>query len=114
MPYLSIQTNQALDEPIQQELMQKASALVAAKLGKSESYVMVAIKPDTPMLFAGNDTPVAYLEMKSIGLPDTSTGELSSGLCTLLSDMLGLDQGRIYIEFSKSERHLWDWNGSTF
>ena len=114
MPYLKIQTNQALDDSAQQALMKKASATVAEKLGKPENYVMVAIDPPRPMLFAGSDAPTAYLELKSIGLPPASTAELSAALCGLVAEELSVDQNRIYIEFANAEPQLWGWNGGTF
>lgn len=114
MPYLSIQTNQSIDGAAQQELMQQASAFLAEQLGKSENYIMVAIQPGRNMLFAGNTAPLAYLKLKSIGLPESITPALSEGLCRLTSDSMDIDQGRIYIEFSNAERHMWGWNGGTF
>jgi phenylpyruvate tautomerase PptA (4-oxalocrotonate tautomerase family) len=114
MPYLKIQTNQACPEAACQTLMQNASRLVADKLGKPESYVMVAMDPPRPMLFAGDDGPTAYLELKSIGLPANQTRELSAALCNLVSDELGVDQNRIYIEFADAARNMWGWNGATF
>ncbi len=66
------------------------------------------------MLFGGNDAALAYLELKSIGLPERKTRELSEALCTLLEEEVGIARDRIYIEFSNAERHLWGWNGTTF
>lgn len=114
MPYLKIQTNQAIDESTQKDLLEKASATVSEQLGKPENYVMVAIDPPRPMFFAGNDQPTAYLELKSIGLPASSTQQLSSALCELVSESLSIDRSRIYIEFANAERNMWGWNGATF
>lgn len=75
---------------------------------------MVTLVPNTLMMFAANDAPAAYLEMKSIGLPEDSTAELSVSLCRLTSKSLNIDPGRIYIEFINAERHLWVWSSSTF
>ncbi|HEC20095.1 MAG TPA: hypothetical protein ENI97_12215 [Gammaproteobacteria bacterium] len=114
MPYLKIQTNQPLDESSQRELLKKASALVAEQLGKPENYVMVTVQPAQAMLFAGTDSPLAYLELKSIGLPAAATPALSQSLCTLMAQELGIDQNRTYIEFSDAPRAMWGWNGGTF
>ena len=114
MPYLKIQTNQELSESSQKGLLEKASATVSRELGKPESYVMVAIDPPRPMLFAGSSDPVAYLELKSIGLPGDSTKNISSALCELISKELSISKDRIYIEFATAERNMWGWNSSTF
>ena len=114
MPYLKIQTNQALDDVAQQRLMAEASATVAEQLGKPERYVMVAIDAARPMLFAGNSDAVAYLELKSIGLPDDATAGLSERLCELMATHLNIAPDRVYIEFANAQRHMWGWNGGTF
>jgi len=66
------------------------------------------------MVFDGSDMPLAYLELKSINLPEDSTSKLSQALCNLVSDSLGISIDRIYIEFANAQRYLWGWNGATF
>ncbi|MGD8782855.1 MAG: phenylpyruvate tautomerase MIF-related protein [Thioalkalispiraceae bacterium] len=114
MPYLKIQSNQALETNAANSFIEKASALVAEKLGKPERYVMVAIDPPVPMLFAGTDDPAVFMELKSIGLSESQTPELSGALCELAHDTLGVNQDRVYIEFADAPRKMWGWNGATF
>lgn len=114
MPYLKIQTNQTINPDQAQTLISKASKLVASELGKPENYVMVALSPPVSMLFAGTDAPTAYVELKSIGLPSSRTGDLSQALCTLIERNLAISKDRIYIEFADAPRAMWGWNGSTF
>ena len=115
MPFLKIQTNHATDSTTDEALLAKASKLVARELGKPESYVMVQLQKEVPMLFAGTNAPLAYLELKSIGLPNSSTiAELSANLCALIEQDLNIPKDRIYIEFSDAPRDMWGWNGDTF
>ncbi len=114
MPYLSIQTNISINKADTSPLLRKASQLTAEQLGKPESYVMVSLRPPVPMLFAGSDAPAAYLELKSIGLPDDKTRPLSQALCQLIQQELGIEKDRIYIEFSSADRNMWGWDGATF
>ncbi len=114
MPYLSIQTNTDITVETRDTLLQQASQLVAQQLGKPESYVMVAIQPNSSMLFAGSDAPLAYLELKSIGLPEAKTADISASLCDLMQTHLGISRERIYIEFADAPRKMWGWNGGTF
>jgi len=114
MPYLTIQANQEIDDATGRQLMKQASQTVSELLGKPETYIMVAIPPAAPMLFAGRDEPLAYLELKSIGLPEEATAALSDALCSLINESLGIAKERIYIEFSNAKRHMWGWNGGTF
>jgi len=114
VPYLTLQMNQEIDPATAQQLIKQASSLVASELGKPEQYVMVALPAPIPMLFAGSDEPTAYLELKSIGLPESSTRELSRALCQLVEDHTQISKQRIYIEFADAPRAMWGWNGATF
>jgi len=114
MPYLNIQTNVTMDDSKQQALLEKASQTVASILGKPESYVMVNLDSGNAMLFAGNDAPLAYLQLKSLGLPETQTSTFSQTLCELMQTELDIKPGRVYIEFSSPERYMWGWDGGTF
>ena len=114
MPFLSIQTNQDLSADQLSELLTRASRTVADMLKKPERYVMVSVARNEAMLFAQSGTPLAYLELKSIDLPEDATGELSRALCGLMQELLAIDMDRVYIEFSNASRHMWGWNGTTF
>lgn len=114
MPYLKIQTNKPIDTEATHALLSKASQIIAKQLGKPESYVMVAIEPSMPMLFAGSNAPLGYLELKSIGLPQAKTVALSEALCNLMQEELGIAYERVYIEFADIERVMWGWKGGPF
>lgn len=114
MPYLTIQTNMATANALIPDLLTKASLTVAEILGKPESYVMVSIPPAMPMIFAGSTEPLAYLELKSIGLSQSVIPDVSKSLCALVEDVLGIAPNRIYIEFSNIARNHWGWDGKTF
>jgi phenylpyruvate tautomerase len=114
MPYLLLRTNQRTEHDNEQKLLTRLSAAIAQLLGKPERYVMVSLEQGQAMLFAGDNSPCAYLELKSIGLPEEGTAELSATLCELVQAELGIPQERIYIEFADAARHMWGWNGATF
>jgi phenylpyruvate tautomerase len=114
MPFLNIRTNQRLAESTAKTLASKASASVAELLGKPEAFVMVSVETGADMLFAGTDEPLAYLELKSIGLPQSITAPASRALCDLVAGETGVATNRIYIEFTDAPRHMWGWNGGTF
>ena len=114
MPYLKININQQMETDQQNQLCLDASAMVADILSKPESYVMVEINTGLCMSFAGNQESLAYLELKSLGLPEDKTTQLSESLCTFINKQLGISEERIYIEFASGPRHLWGWNKGTF
>ena len=112
MPLLTIKTNHTITD--KNSFALEASQLAAKILGKPESYVMVNIDDKQTLVFASSNLPAAYLELKSLGLPEAETTDLSSSLCAFINETLGIDAGRIYIEFSNAERHMWGWKGGTF
>jgi phenylpyruvate tautomerase PptA (4-oxalocrotonate tautomerase family) len=114
MPFLSIQSNTELTTEQTSELTARASALVSEQLGKPERYVMVTVEHNAAMRFAGSDAPLAYLELKSIGLPESITADTSRALCQLLAETADIDPERVYIEFSDAPRKMWGWNSDTF
>ncbi|MFT3780440.1 MAG: phenylpyruvate tautomerase MIF-related protein [Nibricoccus sp.] len=114
MPYLKIQTNLPLTEKAEQNILKSASTLVATELGKPEEFVMIALQPDTPMLFSGSDAPVAFLELKSIALPAAKTKALSQSLCGLIKEHLGIPMDRVYVKFIDVKHGMWGWKGDTF
>lgn len=114
MPYLSITTNVPLERDLASALIREASTLVAQSLGKPERYVMVSLHPNTPMLFGGEPASTAHLDLRSIGLTETMTPELSEKLCRLMQRTLSIAPDRVFINFAAVPRALWGWNGRTF
>jgi len=112
MPVLKIRTNVIMEE--KHNFLKAASARIAATLGKPESYVMTMISDNREMLFAGNNEPLAYVELKSLGLTTAQTTALSENICDFISTQLEINPSRIYIEFAAPEREMFGWNGGTF
>ena len=111
MPLITIETNQPLNT---EDSLQEMSQFVAALLGKPESYLMLSYTYNKHMLFAGTNEPLAHLQVKSLGMPEDETKDFSSQLCIMIEKYFSVTSGRIYIEFSSPERHLWGWNRTTF
>ena len=114
MPLLTVTTNQQLPEGKAGLVLPQLSRAVADMLGKPEGYVMVALQNNPNMSFAGDTAPLAYLELKSIGLSESVTAGVSEALCQLVARETGTDTARIYIEFSNAPRRMWGWNNGTF
>jgi phenylpyruvate tautomerase PptA (4-oxalocrotonate tautomerase family) len=112
MPYLTITSNQNLDTASGQ--LEVLSKTVANLLGKPESYIMVSVQQNLDMLFAGNHEPLAFCELKSLGLQESQTPELSNQLCTCINKLFNIPCNRIYIEFSAPPRAMWGWDRRTF
>lgn len=114
MPCLIIKTNQTLNEQEKKDCGLSTSAKTAEILGKPESYVMTLVEDKISMTMSGSFEPTAYVELKSINLPEEQTSNLSQSLCQHIGSALKISPNRIYIEFSNAQRHLWGWDGRTF
>jgi phenylpyruvate tautomerase PptA (4-oxalocrotonate tautomerase family) len=114
MPTLIIKTNAMIAPDERPPLLKAASALVAEMLGKPERYVMVILEPPPEMCFGGDTAPLAYLELKSLGLPEDLCKDFSATLCRFVAERLNVPQDRVYIEFASPARHMFGYNGGTF
>lgn len=114
MPLLTIETNQTIAPENVDALLISTSTLVADLLGKSENYVMVRFTHNKNMRFAGSDEALAFLQLKSIGLPESTTAQLSAALCDHMTTHLHVAKNRIYVEFVDAPRMMWGYNGRTF
>jgi len=112
MPLLTVTSNQLLDTDSHQ--LNMLSKTVAEGLGKPESYVMISVLHNPDMLFAGSHDPLAYCELKSLGLQESQTRQLSERICQCLQKVYNIPTKRIYIEFSSPARSMWGWDGKTF
>jgi phenylpyruvate tautomerase PptA (4-oxalocrotonate tautomerase family) len=112
MPVLKVQTNSEIAD--KKKFMEDATALLSRVLGKPSQYIMVIVEPNADMMFAGSSEPLAYLELKSIGLPENQTPGISAELCRFIESEIDVPQNRIYIEFANAQRDMFGWNGGTF
>ena len=112
MPYIRIETNQSVTDS--KTTLKKLSAAAAAAIGKPESYVQTSLDPGREMTFGGSDEPTAFIQCKSIGLPQSKTTEISASLCAFCASELSIPEERVYIEFADAAGRMWGWNGGTF
>ena len=112
MPVLTVHTNIAIEEKA--GLLKKASSIISEALGKPEGYVMIRLSDNEAMCFAGNSDPLAYVELKSLGLSSDQTASLSGIICAFIEENLSIEPARIYIEFASPERPMFGWNRGTF
>ena len=95
-------------------MLAELSGSLAEALGKPERYVMVTFRHTPDMLFGGSDKPLAYLELKSLGLPEDRTSEISAFLCGFMETHFQVPASRVYIEMVSPPRHMFGWKGGTF
>nr|VFJ87845.1 MAG: Macrophage migration inhibitory factor (MIF) [Candidatus Kentron sp. H]VFJ89559.1 MAG: Macrophage migration inhibitory factor (MIF) [Candidatus Kentron sp. H]VFJ96255.1 MAG: Macrophage migration inhibitory factor (MIF) [Candidatus Kentron sp. H] len=114
MPYLKIQTNVTTQSAAEKAILTRIAASIAEKPGKPKRYMMAAMDTGCAMTLGESDAPLAFVELKGIGLPESRASELSGALCQSIAAELGVPEDRIYIVFAHVPRALWGWNGGTF
>jgi hypothetical protein len=114
MPYLKVQTNKSVSSRKQQSFLKECSMLISMELGKPEKYVMTAFAPKVEMTLGGSSDPSIFLQLKSIGLPDTKTKDLSNKFACLAEEKLKIPKDRVFIEFKNISRGFLGWNGILF
>lgn len=114
MPTLILRTNCPLGAESRTALSARLSRFTAHATSKPEQWVMILIQDDQTMLFAGTSAPCAFVEFKNVGLADADMPDISSGLCKLLQEQIGIEPARTYIEFASAEPQHWGWNSGTF
>jgi hypothetical protein len=113
MPYFSIETNKSMDKSSTQDLIKRISTFISDLVGKPEQVLMVSIKPDIPLIFAGDDKPAAFVRLKSIGLAKDRCSEFSASICGFVEKELGISQDRVFIDFIDLDGKMFGWNGNT-
>ena len=114
MPYLLIQTNQGIGEEEQSRLVTEASKIVATTLNKPEKYVMVAWTPAPKMTFDSDPNGAAFLELRSIGIPESGRQKLPGALAKCMAEHLGIDADRVYLVMMDVPGKYWAQGEQTF
>ncbi|MBW2457607.1 MAG: hypothetical protein JRI68_24085 [Deltaproteobacteria bacterium] len=114
MPLLKMTLSVLLSDSARGGLLAEASKLASEVLGKPERYVMVTIE-QAPVLFGGDDSPAAFIEVRSLGGlgPDTNQ-TLSAKLCELVERIATIPKDRTFLNFVDVARSDWGHNGTTF
>eukprot|EP01053_Blabericola_migrator_P009118 Blabericola_migrator_1__9117@NODE_4872_length_950_cov_74_078143_g3048_i0_p2_GENE_NODE_4872_length_950_cov_74_078143_g3048_i0NODE_4872_length_950_cov_74_078143_g3048_i0_p2_ORF_typecomplete_len119_score26_12MIF/PF01187_18/2_8e34Tautomerase/PF01361_21/0_1Tautomerase/PF01361_21/0_0065Tautomerase_2/PF14552_6/3_2e03Tautomerase_2/PF14552_6/0_14_NODE_4872_length_950_cov_74_078143_g3048_i071427 len=113
MPILTINTNVPVSK-IPSDLVQRAAAVVAETLGKSQSRVAVHILGDQLLSRGGTNEPTALCQLVSIGaLSKESNSRHSAAISRLLEDTLKIAPSNVMIEFRDVDKAYLGFDGST-
>ncbi len=115
MPVTKVQTSVPCSPEVKESLVKELSAMTAASIGKPETYVSAVVEDDAVISFGGEVGPAAFVEVRSIGgLNHSVNNELAQKISACLNDRLGIDTGRIYVNFFDVPAGDWAWKGRTF
>jgi len=115
MPLVIIRTTVEVPASQRVELLQACSKLAAKQTGKPEAYVMTVLEPPMAMTMAGTAQPACFVEVRGVGaFKPAQTSSMSEAFCALLAQRLGVDSGRIYLNFTGYDGAMWGHDGGTF
>ena len=95
-------------------MLSQASEIVATTLNKPEKYVMVAWTPAPKMTFDRDPNGAAFLELRSIGIPEASRQALPGALAKCMSEHLGINAERVYLVMMDVPGKYWAEGAQTF
>ena len=114
MPLLKIQTNTEVSTAQKDALLERGTQLVVDELNKPMDYVQVIVEGHQHIAFAGSIDNSAFVELRSLGLPEGTPTALSTAIAELLEDVLDIPPKRVFINFFDMDHSMWGWNGGTF
>lgn len=112
MPVFKLQSNKRIEN--QEAWMKEATSFLSETLSKPEKFIMIQVEENHNMMFAGSAEPLAYVELKSVNLPESETNHFASEICAFLERTIKIPKERTYIEFANAQPHMFGWNGATF
>ena len=109
MPYINFSTSAKVND--KDKLLKEISILISSLTNKSRRFVMAKIDDNCEMYF-DDDSPLCFLEIKSIGSLNPS--DMAKPIADFIHEKLGIPIDKIYISFEDVPASLWAWNGKTF
>ena len=114
MPLLRLSTSASISDADKEELLGELSKITANAIGKPETYMMVTLSQEM-LCMSGQVGPAAFADIRSIGgLSGEVNRGISSQVCSLLKDKLGIPANRVYLNFTSLDAVNWGWDGRTF
>lgn len=112
MPFINSKVSVAMSQEKKEAVKAKLGEAIALIPGKSERWLMVGFEDSYDLYFQGNqDAPTAFVEVKVYGGASATVFEkLTSVICDIYQEELGIPQNRIYVKYEEVEN--WGWNGS--
>ena len=114
MPLIRIETNEEVSDQGRETILNLMTELVVRQLNKPREYVQIALTEKCAMAFGGTTEPAAFVEVRSLGLPDGTPKAISAEVCQILEENLRIQPNRVFINFFDMPKTHWGWNGDTF
>lgn len=114
MPYIGTRTTVTISPEKERAIKEKLGKAIELLPGKTEAWLMCEFSDGCRLWFKGdNSGESAYVEVKLLGSAGAEYYEkLTSAICSILSDELGIPADRTYVKYEECEH--WGWNNVNF
>jgi len=113
MPYVSITTAKKLDDGKKFELYSKVGELIPIIPGKTLDNALISINDGVSMFMGGKPNDGVFVSFQGYKKsPEDDKKEFSEKIYAVLKDILEIDPGCIYMNFTEFEH--WASNGNYF
>ncbi len=114
MPFIQVKTNAKLSNEKKTIIKRRLSDCISIIPGKSDRYLMIAVKDDLDMAFhRDSDTNMAMVEIKLFGgSTKDAYQKLTAAVCLILNDEADVSGDYCYVTFE--EIQYWGHNGFMF
>ena len=113
MPFISVKTNLPVSIDKEEEIKTQLGKAITLIPGKSETWLMVAIEPESHLYFQGNKEPAAMVKVELYGSSSKSNySNLTKEISNILNNVLKIDLRRIYVKYEEIDN--WGFAGSNF
>lgn len=112
MPYIEATFSKTLTEQQKNELKTQFGKAIELIKGKSEDWLMVAIKDGVSMFFKGDGTSdFCYVSISVFGSASKADcNEMTGAVCALVENITSTTSENTYVTYSSFDK--WGWNGS--
>ena len=114
MPFINSKINIKVSKEQEIQLKTLLGEAISIIPGKSESWLMLGFEDEYTLYFRGDDSkPTAFIDVSVFGNENPSAFDaLSSKICKIFKDVLGISADHIYIKYEAVSN--WGWNGGNF
>lgn len=114
MPFVNSKISVKITKEQEVSIKNRLGKAIALIPGKSESWLMVGFEDDYKLYFKGREfDKIVFVEVQIFGdTSKTALNSLTTEICNIYNEELGVDKDKIYIKYDLVEN--WGWNGSNF
>ena len=114
MPFIGSKITVKVSKEKKETIKKRLGAAIELIPGKSERFLMVGFEDEYSLFFSGEELEKgAFVEVKIFGKASKeSYDKLTSAICLIYEEELGIPQNRTYVKYEEVEN--WGWNGKNF